>query len=54
MAPTRILHYISSSSRRFFLEGSTSISQERNEVSNHKVLQPIIMEENFLKNSKHM
>lgn len=40
------------SSRRLFVEASISRNQERNKMSNRKVIQPIVMEEIFLSNSK--
>lgn len=49
---TRRLPTGSSSSRNPFLEGLSSKSQWRKEISNHKVLQPIIVKEAFLREFK--
>lgn len=46
------LQYENSSSRRLFVEGSKSKYQEKNVMSTHKGIQPVIMEENFLNNFK--
>lgn len=52
MAPTRNIQSGNDSSRKLFMEGSTSINQERKAISNYKMIQHTFMEEILLNNFK--